>query len=409
MSKHRLFVDRKQNFWQLACIAGSALGFPGMIVGGRLAEQHGAGTALISVLTGNLLLWLIGIGLLSMAKSSNAIDNIRKYLGKRTGIVAAVVITMAFVIWYSVQIGGVAVMTTHFFQRDSLIEIGLIAGLFVSILGMRGMVWIRYICVYSIPVLIGLSLGVVGLTAHPVVWSGTWSFAMPGVFAVILIWLPGILNLPTLFRHAQNKIEAMLGLSLMILMHIFFQSITIFAGLSDLYLFSSANSALYNLFIVCFLMISYLCVNLVNLYFASSGLDVLFPRWRGMRHYFLVGIVGTALFACVQLVANRVEMVRIIHFLEIASGSFMGSLALVLSLKFLMRFFGKDHLSIQSAFWSNIIWIIGCVTTIYVQMQAPIGSERAFVVGVNMVIFACVLLGYFGVTFKAWKKLHVSD
>ena len=49
--------DINQNFWQLACIQSASIGLPGMLVGGQIAKEYGAGTAIISLCIGNLILW----------------------------------------------------------------------------------------------------------------------------------------------------------------------------------------------------------------------------------------------------------------------------------------------------------------------------------------------------------------
>ncbi len=405
MSKHISIPDLKLNFWQLGCIAGAALGLPGMLVGGQLAHQYGAGTALISICTGNLILWLLGMGLISIAKTRNAIENIRNSLGNRTGIAAALMLTIAFIIWYSVQINGASLVVSGFFQNDSLLKIGVGLGLFIAVLGMGGILLIRWVCVVCIPLLVILSFGLIGFSDSDVKWNGTFSLSMSGIFFVILMWLPGILNLPMIFRHAKNKYMAMQGLAVMTLFHMFFQSTMILTGIWDLQTDFWRGNSFYHLLLLCFGMISYVCVNLVNIYWASTGIEMIAPKARGSRDYFVVGLMGTAIFIFVQIFSKQFEIEATMLFLQILAWSFMGNLAIVLSVNLLVKFINHDKSPIIGRVWSNFAWILGCMVTAYVQFHSPSRPEQAFVSGIGAVLIVFIFFGYVYLSVKSYRKL----
>jgi hypothetical protein len=192
----------------------------------------------------------------------------------------------------------------------------------------------------------------------------------------------------------------------MTVFHILLQTFPIFLGVSDLNRVILDFGSVQTGAIVIVVLLSYVCINLVNLYLGSSGLEALFPKLRGKRNYLTFGVVGTLMFGVVQFYSNWVEFSWLISFLEVLAGSFMGNLVIVLSVNFLMKLVDKGHLKAHGSFWINSIWIMGCLTTIFVQLSAPIGSDQAFITGINAAILTVILLGFFVITAKAWKKLR---
>ncbi len=103
---HRRFEFDNQNFLQLTSIQAMSLGLSVIIIGNQLAVKYGAGTAICSIIIGNLLLWLIAIAILSMVNRaySTAIDNFKSYLGNYGSQLIALILMVAFLGWYAFQI-----------------------------------------------------------------------------------------------------------------------------------------------------------------------------------------------------------------------------------------------------------------------------------------------------------------
>src|SRR5262245_60579967 len=99
MENNHLIPDCRQNFWQLASIQGAAQSsLPGILLGGILSRKYGAYTAILSICIGNLILWIMGLGVISMAvrERKNAIQNTARFLGKGGRIFMALVLIVAF-------------------------------------------------------------------------------------------------------------------------------------------------------------------------------------------------------------------------------------------------------------------------------------------------------------------------
>jgi len=94
--------EHNQNFWQLACIQGSALGTAVLIAPVTLLGEFGAMSTLIAIWIGNFILWVIGLAVVSIAakRRKDAVENIGTFFGSPTGKIASGLLTIAFLGWY---------------------------------------------------------------------------------------------------------------------------------------------------------------------------------------------------------------------------------------------------------------------------------------------------------------------
>lgn len=148
MSKQAEFQSDNQNFWQLAVIQCASLGIPVFSIGGKLSISIGPEKALGSILLGNLILWLIGIGIISMTDSvNNAIENIAVYIGKTGKYVATLLLVVAFIGWFALQIRSSSVVIEHTLGGGihKTIRLGSICGILIAMTSMGGIKTIRWI------------------------------------------------------------------------------------------------------------------------------------------------------------------------------------------------------------------------------------------------------------------------
>ena len=219
-----MFKDTNQNFWQLACIQASALGLFVMLIGRQLATQYGAGVAITSVCIGNLILWIIGLSMFSMTYKSqgdakHAIQNVLSYLGKPITIVAALVVMIAFLSWFPMQINAQMDFTEELlanipgWSKPVRLVISIVVAFImigVSTLGIRAIKWT---CTAIFPFLVLFSLYAIFNRTAPFP-EIKWGISIQGIILAIVIIFPGIINLPTFFRHARSKADGIFALTL---------------------------------------------------------------------------------------------------------------------------------------------------------------------------------------------------
>lgn len=369
--------DCSQNFWQLASIAGVGFGLPAMVVGGQLALKYGAGTALLSILIANLFLWTLGLGIISMAyKRKHAIENVREYLGENTAKVAALLWIISFLTWYAIQLQGISDITSQLMLNIEPWKIGIFWGLLVACLSLGGFFVLKHICVFCLPLLLAYVIYAIW-THSSVLFSGTWNISLSGIIAALIVWLPGIINLPTLTRHSSSQAQSILGLSLMIFFHVILQTFTIFIGMTTPteFLAPYLNTAPINIVLLsafAFAVLAYVCINLLNIYLASVAWETTISKIHDRKEYLFVGLLGTVLYLCAIPYSLNVQL------LEVIMTSFMASLGIVLSINFLIRIVVRHRPRPWEKLASSLCWLIGCMASLSIQVQLPNDTQQAF-------------------------------
>lgn len=167
------YLDTSEGFWPLSCILGF-LGIPGMILGAQLAQTYGIAIAIFSIFVGNLILWLIGFGIISMDKEKNhAIGNVKKQFGKMSALVAIVLFILAFLVWYTHQLSSAASKICQIFQMHEDWKVGLILGSIVAVLSSRGFKMVKWACIVGLPLLVGITLYYILNNNDPIQYTGT--------------------------------------------------------------------------------------------------------------------------------------------------------------------------------------------------------------------------------------------
>jgi len=395
----RRVVGQTQNFWHIGCILGAAMGLPVMMVGASLAKAQGPGSAVLSILIGNLILWIIGLGIYSMAKSSyNAIENIGEYLGKGAGLFAAFLFCFAILIWYSMQIAAATNAISLLEGKPMHWLMGSGLGLLAAFLSIGGIRLIKWVCVRAFPFLFCYMVYAVTTSDHPVVFAGTWEISFSGILAVILSWLPGIVSLPTFFRHARSREDAVLGLSLFTVIHACLGIFIVLMGIGSLEGFVSKewiNSAFagYTIFTLAFILLSLICVNLVNIYFASASLEVIFPRNRSTVQLVLVGIGGTVIYAVFTLLElSSFSISSSLAYLETIAVNFIVSLGTVLLVDLLVKIVVKHRPRPLEQFWSSFCWVLSSIISLMMQLSRPSDPNVPLIAGASAIILFLVII-----------------
>lgn len=385
------FQSDHQSFFQLASIQSASLGYSVIIIGKQLAIEYGPGTAICSIVVANLLLWLVAIAIIFMVNRvhANAIENIKSYIGKYGGFLAAAVLLCAFMNWYAFQINFtmdevaslVQMDTTS--QRDLLIRFGAASGLFTALLAIGGIRLLRKLSVISLPILFIYILYSMWSSNQFVRLQGTWGLSFAAVLTSTVLLLPGVINFPTFFRHSRSKAHSLLALTILTVIISFFEIATIWMDFS----FSiGAISFPLLTFLVLFLILLVTLCNLLNIYLASACWEAIVPHFIGGKEYAIIGLFGTLTYTFVQISTP-------VLFLQDLTNAYLAVLGIVLMLAYLMRLIIRHRPRPHEIKISLTAWLFGCcVATIY-EMQHFLKGEQALLAGINasIVYFLCVI------------------
>ncbi|MCP5491409.1 MAG: hypothetical protein H7A42_09935, partial [Chlamydiales bacterium] len=385
-----MFKEKDQNFWELASIQSAAIGIPGMIVGGQISKQFGFGTAVISIIIGNLILWVLELAIISMTSEGklNAIENVKEYLGRFGSILISLVLILAFWMWFVIQLNNSdsilfsAINSYMPIQHQGFSRLGVILGILISLLSMGGVRLIRIICVFSLPVLMVFSIYLCVRLVNASVFEGAWEFSWVGVILVITVELPGAINLPTFFRHSRSRYDSFLGLTLMTLLFIFFEFTTVLMGTSNLDVSHLINydyklNSLIPVSIIClFSIISLICINMVNIYLSSACWQEIVPKLSGPKKYITIGLIATGIYIFIQ---NSPLM----FFVEDLASCYLANLGIVMIISFLIKVIVQHRLRSFQKVLGIVCWLIGCITSTLLLSLDSSNGPRSLIGGVS--------------------------
>lgn len=380
-----------QNCYQLASIQSATPGLSVIIIGQHLATQYGPGTAICSVALGNLILWLIGIGIISMVDrvQSNAIDNIKSYIGKYGGMLAALILIISFLNWYAFQINfsmlelNSLLQFTTKWHTDLIIRLGAALGLLTALLSIGGIRLLKWLTTFSLPLLLCYHIYSISNSDHSILINWSWGLSFSAVLSTILMLLPGVINFPTFFRHSRSKAHSFLALTLLTIFITFFEISTIWMKI----FIPSGKELILPLTVITFFVVLMLTLcNFLNIYLASACWKTFVPQFGGGKEYAIIGLMGTLTYTFIQISTP-------VQFLQDLTNSYLASLGVVLLMACIIRIIVKHRPRPLEKSISLITWLFGCaIATIY-EIEHFLQGIQALLAGVNasILFFLCVV------------------
>lgn len=398
-TKHS-FPDRNQSYWQLTSIQAASLGVRGAFIGGQVAVMYDTGTAILSVVLGNLILWIVGLSIISMAApgKDNALENIYQYLGKTGAIAAATFLILSFISWYILQLNFTNIAITNLIlENNYTLRLGAGLGAFIALLSIGGIVLIRKYCTFILPFLILFVFYSTIVNFSNFHFELKHGLSIIGIVAIISTTLPGIVNLPTFFRHSRSLGDSYLGLSLTIIFAMLFQIFTIISGLSNPAAFDFPPG-IYSYLLIGFIILSLVSVNLVNIYYASAGWEMIFPHHKSGKEYVIVGLLGTLAYTFIQISAPM-------EFILNVAENFIASLGIVLLLSFLTKTFERHRPRAYEKVINFGCWFFGAIVGTIYTWRGHIGSPKTLLVSFCATTLVFLFIIYLEETIWSARKI----
>ncbi len=409
-------MEKNQNSWHLACIQTASLGLPGIILSPQLANIYGAGTAILSILIGSLVLWIIGFAIVSMAieQRTNAIENAEAYIGRIGAKLAALISIIGFPIWYVYQIhetmgsiGNVLADIDGFGIFKNFY--GFIIGTFIAILSFGNIInIIKKTTVVFLPILLCYyTYLIISSDRVP-------DFTKPRISATCTIsyisfLFAGMVNLPTFFRYARSKYDAYLSLTWITLIVIFFEisSIWIAKELVSPYIpfKTPVNTSFFKSLIlkttnISFLLTLVISSNLVNLYFSYPSWEAVIPKIKKHKKFFLIGLFNVFLFLLTLYYKN---LYQLLINANSSADDFIANLGSALILIFLVREIVRHRPTPLEKLISTTSWIIGCSVTLYAEIK---NFNIPLLWGIGATALSFILAFFIEEPFWSIKKLN---
>jgi cytosine permease len=239
------------------------------------------------------------------------VENVYKRIGKVSGFILSIILVIAFISWYMIDLQTATVALSNFFlhnpeDKNVMIRIGAVLGLLIALVSTGGISLIKHTCVVIFPFLLFFVIYTLSTGNWSLLLKSNWEFSFSATISVIALTLPGTVNLPTFFRHSRSIADSILALTLITIIYILFQSLSIFTELASPSEFLTKNvpgiSSQIHLFLgLIFVIGSLLSLNLVNIYYASAAWELLVPHKRSPKEYAIIGLLGTAAYIFFQV------------------------------------------------------------------------------------------------------------
>ncbi|MBX9923996.1 MAG: hypothetical protein K2Y01_07785 [Rhabdochlamydiaceae bacterium] len=261
-----------------------------------------------------------------------------------------------------------------------MIRLGVAIGLISSLFAIGGIRFLKWASVVTLPCIF-IYAGYTFFHSDYSFHSVSWGLSFPAVLMIVLSWLAGTLNLPTFFRHSISVAHSYLALTLLTLFFTLFQSIGVFMRfdaqsygllLQNEQIHSALELTLFSVFIV----LTCLCNNLLNIYFASACYETFSPRFYGTKGHAIIGLLGTAAYAFIQISHSFQYILDLFN-------CYLLNLGIVLLIAFLIHAMMK-YKSKPLEKWTNCVaWIVGCIAGTIAKWNNPEDSLEFLLVGAS--------------------------
>lgn len=386
-------VTHDQKWFQLGTILSTPFSLPMIIIGNQLGAQYGAGTAICSILVGNLLLWLIGMAVISMAAEdrSNAIGNVKSYLGKYGAVFMWLILMISILNWFMHQINAVIPSIGTYFGKESngtLVRLGAGLGFFTTLLSVGGIRFLKWVTLISFPFIFFYYVFAIIQSDYSISHIDVWGLSTPAIISTIIVLLPGMVNLPTLFRHARSKADSYLGLTIMTLLISFYEISTLWMKFTENWdiVFLGSTYSFFAIATLTFIVLTLIYINLINIYFASACWETYVPRFEGAKGYAITGLMGTAAYTFIQINTP-------ILFIADLTNCYIGNLGIVLMIAFLVRMIVRHRPRPFEKLLNGISWFIGCIvsTLLVVKDMQDLTHPLLMGVATSALVFLCII------------------
>lgn len=223
-----------------------------------------------------------------------------------------------------------------------------------------------------------------------------------------MAYFASTVNFPTFFRHARSRPDAVIALALILVFHTFLQISTIFYGIDVLSInISNATQSHMILKLVLstfFILISFICINLINVYFISACWETISPRDYGGKKYVICAIVGTIVYTYFAVTNNTGGILM----LENAIVHSMAILGLSLLINSLISSVVKRRTLFSRHFLGSVSWLVGCIVTIRSLIQAPEEVTQSLIFGVVTTVLFFIGLSFIETAVWSLKDVIVQ-
>lgn len=365
--RHFKLPDTHQSSWQLAVIqlAGVA-SLPVLATSILILQNHSFITAVLTLLVGNALLWVIRLGIVAMSHKDrkSTLDISREYVGEFGGYLIALLLLASTLAWFIVQTTIASNSLTFLIpvheasSINRFVQTSVLLGIISTLCCMEGIVALRWLTTFSFPILVIALSVIIFVVPHPKITFDNISISLSGLFLLLATNLGVTADLPTFFRHSRSWKSSMRAL-------VIIQIVSFFLGVGGLYLGEIINPwfGIYEkeniiltmdwpkIFLLILIFVSAICANVGNVYSASVGWELIAPIFAGRKEYLILGLGSTIIFILVGNIFSLDVMLMV-------TDNSLVNLCIILVIGYLLSLFNKAAPDFTQQVTYFIAWLL---------------------------------------------------
>lgn len=369
----------RQNWLQLATVQiGGVICLPIFVVGYIVAKSFGVFSAILAIILGNFLLFLMAI---SVAKSSvkhrkSTAEYAVFLFGPKGKHFFSLSIVFTMLVWFGIQINIIVLSVRDVIEVNFLGLENVFLGLVLTITGMGGMRFLTTLANMSMPLLL-LTIGyaVYQAGSSPMILRDSEILTYSGLSIILGSSIGVVVDLPTFFcisRSTKDSVFAACILFILVIPLLEGVGVYLFAhgqgeSIVEL-LLSGSSDKLWKTWIIAFLVFAGWTTNNANLYSAAINLRTLLPTLSSKTHILIAGFFGSAL-SYFNLLENMTLFLDCI-------GILLGSMGAVMFIQLLKE--KKEYYYVNFSSW--LIGVFGGIFSLFGYAFTEIPMLDAFIV-----------------------------
>ncbi|MBA4696093.1 MAG: hypothetical protein H2069_01735 [Legionella sp.] len=309
-----------QNWRRLAAVQfGLAVGLPPILVGYILFLTYGLVSAIVSIMCGSLILFCLAIISMSLAlkKPLSTIECAEIFLGKKGMLICGIAMGISLFGWFTINLSFISVSISkllgvlHVPHSELSILVNLILGITATLIVIKDIHSIGTFALLNFPIIISIiaySFFILPNLGTSELFYGE-KITCAGIPLVLASNLAIIIDLPTYYRFARTKKDALISTSLTFML--FIPAITMvgavfaffIAGRPVVNVIAQAGGTIGVVLMVFFLTISNCMINNGNIYSCDIALRPFTRNFSRKKTLVFLGIMGSTL-SCFDIITR---------------------------------------------------------------------------------------------------------
>lgn len=310
------------NFFTLAAIQTGAYICVSAIMGGHiLFTQFGFKGAILGLIFGSLILWIVGLILARLAwvRQKILVDLVQDYFGQRGAQICGLAFGVSCVGWFAIQLEMMSKGVNLVFPNIPVMVSNIVFGALITLNVLKGMKWMGKLADWSVPFLLFMMIYILVKAYDPSVsipyssWiqDGYWGGIISPMSLTIALSIAGVIDTPTYFCVSRSEKDAYIAITIIYLVILPLIALiglflSIYAQTDDFVkTIMGLGGTQWQFFMMCFLVLAGWTTNNGNLYSASMAIESCLKRSYRQRTS-LLGLMG-GIFACLGVLENFCE------------------------------------------------------------------------------------------------------